>query len=65
MRPELVSLAILSIAVLAVSLLVLADRAGWQSPLPRLNLSPRWMGLIWALMVGLTALQALRLAGTL
>jgi len=59
------SVAILSIAVLAVGLLMLADRAGLRSPLPTLHLSPRWMGLIWVLMVGLTALQALRLAGSL
>jgi hypothetical protein len=65
MSPEQLSVAILSIAVLAVSLLVLADRAGVRSPLPTLHLNPRWMGLIWVLMVVLTALQALRLAGTL
>jgi hypothetical protein len=63
MRPELIGLTILIIAVAAVGLLMLADSRGWQSPLPRLNLSRRWMVLVYVLMVIVTALQALRLAG--
>jgi len=65
MRPELVGLMILTIAVAMVGLLVLADRAGWRSPLPPLRLSRRWVGLFWVLLVVVTALQALRFAGAL
>ena len=65
MRPELLSFTILAIAMVVVGLLRLADRAGWQSPLPRLQLSERWVVLIYVLMVVVTALQALRLAWTL
>jgi hypothetical protein len=65
MAPELVALTILAIAAIAVGLLMLADRAGWQSPLPRLHLDQRWIGLFWVLLVVATALQALRLSGVL
>jgi hypothetical protein len=65
MRPELIGLTIVSIAVLVVGLLMLADRAGWQSPLPRLQLSRQWVVLVYALMVALVALQVLWLVGVL
>jgi len=65
MRPEVLGLTILTIAMVAVGLLMLADRAGWQSPLPRLHLSQRWVVLIYVLMVVVTALQVLRIAWTL
>jgi hypothetical protein len=65
MRPEVIGLTILTIAVVAVGLLMLADRAGWRSPLPTLHLSQRWVWTIYLLMALVTALQALRLAGTL
>ena len=62
---ELVGPAILTCSVLVVGLLMLADRAGWRSPLPRLDLSQRWVVVIFVLMAILTALQALRLSGAL
>ena len=65
MPPGLIGLTILTIAVAAVGLLMLADRAGWRSPLPTLRLSPRWVGLFWVLLVAVTALQALRLSALL
>lgn len=63
MRPELVSLTILTIAVVVVVLLMLADRAGWRSPLPPLRLDRRWSWLFWVLLALVTALQVLRFAG--
>jgi hypothetical protein len=51
--------------VAAVGLLMLADRKGWKCPLPTLYLSRHWVGVIWVLMVVVTALQALRFAGVL
>ena len=63
MPPELVSFVILASAGTVVGLLVLADQLGWRSPLPRLELDRRWVVLTWMLMVVLTALQALWLAG--
>ena len=65
MPPELVGFTILTIAIVVVGLLMLADRAGWQSPLPRFQLSRRWVMLTYVLMVVVTALQVLWLAGTL
>lgn len=65
MRPEMLSLTILTIAMVAVGLLMLADRAGWRSPLPRLPLSQRWVVVFWVLLVTVTVLQAMRLAWTL
>jgi len=65
MRPDVLGLTILTIAMVAVGLLMLADRAGWQSPLPRLQLSQRWVVLVYVLMVVVTGLQALWLAWTL
>jgi hypothetical protein len=65
MRPELIGLVILSIAVVAVGLLMLADRKGWRSPLPAFHLSSRWVGLAYVLMALLAALGALRFAGVM
>lgn len=61
MPPELVGATILAIGAGAVGLLMLADRAGWRSPLPRLNLDRRWVNLFWVLLIAATALQVLRL----
>jgi len=65
MRPELIGLTILAIAVAAVALLMLADSKGWRSPLPRLDLSRRWVVLVYVLMVVVTALQVLRFMAVL
>jgi hypothetical protein len=65
MHPELIGFTILTIAVAAVGLLMVADRKGWKCPLPTLHLSRRWVGLTWVLMVVVTALQVLRFAGVL
>jgi hypothetical protein len=65
MRPELIGLVILSSAVVAVSLLMLADSKGWRSPLPAFHLDRRWVGLTYVLMAMLAALSALRFAGVL
>jgi hypothetical protein len=63
MRPELIGLMIVAIAVVVVGLLMLADRAGWRSPLPPLRLDRRWSWLFWVLLALVTALQMLRYAG--
>ena len=65
MRPEMIGPVILSTAVVAVSLLMLADRNGWRSPLPTLHLGSRWVGLTYILMALLAALSGLRFAGVL
>jgi hypothetical protein len=65
MRPELIGLTILTVAVVMVGLLMLADRAGWRSPLPALYLRRRWLGLIYLFLILVTALQVLRIAGLL
>ena len=65
MRPELIGLTILAIAVAAVGLLMLADSKGWRSPLPHLDLSRRWVVLVYVLMVVVTTLQVLRFMAVL
>jgi hypothetical protein len=63
MRPELIGFTIVTIAVVVVGLLMLADRVGWRSPLPPLRLDRRWFWLFWVLLALVTALQVLRFAG--
>jgi hypothetical protein len=65
MPPELISLAILSTAAVAIGLLMVADSKGWRSPLPVFHLSRRSVGLTFVLLAVLAALQALRFAGVL
>jgi hypothetical protein len=65
MRPELLSFVILTSAVVAVSLLMLADQKGWRSPLPGLHLNPRWWVAVYAVAALLVVLQALQLGGVL
>jgi hypothetical protein len=63
MRPELIGFTIVTIAVVVVGLLMLADRVGWRSPLPPLRVDRRWSWLFWVLLALVTALQVLRFAG--